>query len=291
MPPKKDAAASSSSALAALDKRVSLLETRAKKPDLRALTIQKKDLLNAEAKSYSDNLYIKGMKYLIRDVQGDEVKEEAFRETVLKLLVDQGLIPAKSVFTQKGSDAGQIIRGILRHAHPLAPRDNSTVVCAFTESWFAGQINGKLNSGLKLKNNIRISSHLPPILDQKRNEALKARRQIMSADPSRKIILHKMVKSPWIKLLELKNGKKTPIDWPVDDARLINPARTLAKLELEGRDTFTPKMFLPPALRSKIKSGVVKAMPSRGGGDDDDDDDDDDDEEAGDDSAMQWGDE
>ena len=60
------------------------------------------------------------------------------------------------------------------------------------------------------------------------------------ADPTRKIILHKMVKDPWIKLVELESRKKTAIDSPVDDARLVHPAKTLAKLELEGRATFTP---------------------------------------------------
>ena len=206
--------------------------------------------------------------------------------------MDQGLVPAKAVFEQKGPNAGRILRGVLRHAHPLSPRDNPLVMCAFAESWFAAQIIGKLNSGHKLKNNICISCHLPPILDAKRNEALKARRQIMSADPNRKIILSKTMKQPWIHLMELKNGKKVPIDFPVDDARLIDPPATLAKLELEGRDTFTPKMFLPMAVRSKIKSGIVKAEPTRAHGADGDDsnDDDDDDDNTGDGANMQWAD-
>ena len=74
MPPKRDNAAASPApscnAISALKKRVASLEQQAKKRDLRAVAIQKKDLLNAEMKSYSDNIYFKGMKlkYAIKDL-------------------------------------------------------------------------------------------------------------------------------------------------------------------------------------------------------------------------------
>ena len=36
-------------------------------------------------------------------------------------------------------------------------------------------------------------------------------------------------------------------------------AVTLAKLELKGRDSFTPKFLLPPAKQALFRDGVVKA--------------------------------
>ena len=234
-------------------------------------------------KSYSDNVYIKGMKFSIKDAQGDEEKEEKFRESALLVLVEQGLLPAKRVFVQgSGPEKGRILRGVVRHAHPLGGKDNGTVVIAFLESWFAGQVNFRLNSGKKLKGGIRVVMHMPPILDALRNEALKARRQMPTADANRKIHLHKSLRRPWIQLVEARNGKKEPIDFPVDDSRLVNPSLTLAKMEKEGRDIFTPKMFLAPSIRDKIPPGVVKAKPIRAVADKADEDDDliDDDDEV-----------
>ena len=221
----------------------------------------------------------KGIKYAIKDVQGDEEKEERFREKVLRVFVDQGLIPAKHIFVGgNGPDKGRILRGVLRHAHPVGTKDNATVVVAFLESWFVAKVNQKLNSGKKLKDGIRIVPHMPPILDALRNEALKVRKTMMAEDASKKVIMKKMLRKPWIALAEVKNGRKVDIDFQVEDGRLVNPALTLARLELEGKDTFTPKMFLSADQQAKIPPGVVKAK--RNAEDDLDDDDDDDDEEA-----------
>ena len=92
---------------------------------------EKEDLLNAEMKSYSDNILIKGMKFVTKEAQKDDESQERFREAALRVLVDQGLIPAKKVFVIKGDNKGHILRGVLRHAHPLGNRDNRTVVVAF----------------------------------------------------------------------------------------------------------------------------------------------------------------
>ena len=89
---------------------------------------------------------------------------------------------------------------------------------------------------------------------------------MLTADPSRKINLKKLLRQPWIQLVETKDGRKKTIPFPVDDKRLVNPALTLAKLEVEGKDTFTPKAFLPAEQQRRIGSGIV--------GDDDDNDDD-----------------
>ena len=299
MPPKRDAnkdaanaaaalASASNPGIAALEKRVSALEHGRKKDELRILTAQKKDLLNAEVKSYSNNFFVKGMKYAIKDVQGDEEKEEKFREKALKIFVDQGLLPAKKLFVLgNGPDKGRILRGVLRHAHPVGTRDNSTVVVAFLESWFAGQVNHKFNSGKKLKDGIRISQHMPPIIDALRNEALKARKDIIAEETGRRIIMKKSLRQPWIQLVELKDGRKTPIDFPVDDDRLNNPALTLAKLEMAGFDGFTPKAALPLAQRAMAKPGIVKGKLEKAKRRDEDDEDDNDADEDVED-AMLW---
>ena len=138
----------SSSDLAGLEARVSDIERKDRKKDLFTLMKEKKDLLNAEMKSYSDNVLIKGMKYVIKEVQKDEEAQERFREAALRVFVDQGLVPAHKLFVMKGDDKGRILRGVLRHAHPLGNRDNATVVVAFLESWFVAQINNKLIASL-----------------------------------------------------------------------------------------------------------------------------------------------
>ena len=183
-------AAPSAAAHAALEKRVANLEEKQKKRNLFAIVRQKKDLLNAEAKSYSDNFLVKGAKFDIKDAQGDEEKEEKFREKMVRIFVVQGLVSAKKVFVAgpKTDGRDRILRGVLRHCHPLGSKDNCSVVVAFLESWLVGQINKKLTDGKRLKDGIRITSHLPPILDALRNGALQARRKLITASPGRKIL-------------------------------------------------------------------------------------------------------
>ena len=184
------ATAPSAAAHAALEKRVATLEEKQKKRNLFAIVRQKKDLLNAESKSYSDNFLVKGAKFDIKDAQGDEEKEEKFREKIVRIFVDQGLVSAKKVFVAgpKTDGRDRILRGVLRHCHPLGSKDNCSVVVAFLESWLVGQINKKLTDGKRLKDGIRITSHLPPILDALRNGALQARRKLITASPGRKIL-------------------------------------------------------------------------------------------------------
>ena len=230
-------------------------------------------------KSYSDNFLLKGVNYLIKDAQGSEDIEERFREKILRIFVDQGLLQARRVFVcGNGPEKGRILRGVVRHIHPLTAKDNASIVVAFLESWLAGIINQKLNSGKRLKDGIRVIPHVPPIIDALRNNALKYRGDVKKTDPSRRIIMSKTLKSPWIQLLEVKNGKKTAIDFPVDDKRLVKPAVTLAKLELRGYDTFTPKALLKPDEQEQCGDGVAKAkvLKRRSKNNDDDDDDDED---------------
>ena len=249
--------ATSTSTVTDLEERVAELERKDKQNQLFVMMKEKKDLLNAEMKSYSDNLLIKGMKFSIKAVQKDEASEEEFRSYVLKVLVDQGLVTAKKLFVSKGDDKGSIIRGVLRHAHPLGSKDNCTVVVAFLESWFASSINTKLVNGKKLTGGIRICQHMPPILDALRNEALKARRSFLAADRSRKVILKSTLKAPWIQLIETKDGRKTELSFEVEDSRLANPALTLAKLEREDK-SFIQLPFLPREQRAAIPKTTIR---------------------------------
>ena len=77
--PPPPPSAPSAVAHAALEKRVANLEEKQKKRNLFAIVRQKKDLLNAESKSYSDNFLVKGVKYSMREFQGDDEKEERCR--------------------------------------------------------------------------------------------------------------------------------------------------------------------------------------------------------------------
>ena len=240
-----------------LEERVANLERREKQNQLYVMMKEKKDLLNSEMKSYSDNILIKGMKFSVKNVQKDEASEEAFRVEALKVLVDQGLVPAKKLFVQSGSEKGTIIRGVLRHAHPLGSKDNCTVVVAFLESWFASSINAKIANGKKLSGGYCITQHMPPIIDALRNEALKSRRALLAADKNRKIILKTTLKAPWIQLIEVKDGRKTELSFEVEDSRLANPALTLAKLETQEK-AFVQLAFLPRSEKGAINKATVK---------------------------------
>ena len=270
MAKNKGAASSSSSSssvpdataesISSLERRVAGLEEKQKRKNLFAIARQKKDLLNAEMKSYSDNFILKGVKFSMKDVHGDEEREERFREKVMRIFVDQGLVSAKRLFHSAGENKGRIIRGVLRHCHPLGTRDNGSIVVAFLESWFVAHINQKLTAGKKLKDGLRITPHMPPILDALRNEALRARRALLQADPSRKIVLKRNMRKPWIELIETKDGRKKAIEFAVDDKRLVNPALTLAKMEMEGKDTFTPKVLLSAEEKRAYGPGVYRPL-------------------------------
>lgn len=252
---------SSSAATLDLEERVSAL---GKKDRLNQLYVvmKQKDLLSAEMKSYSDNIIIKGMKFSAKAVQKDEAAEEAFRVAALKVLVDQGLVPAKKLFYQGGAEKGALIRGVLRHVHPLGSKDNGNVVVAFLESWFAASILNKIVNGKKLTGGVRICQHMPPIIEALKNEALKARKAFLTADRNRKIMLKTTLRSPWIRLVETKDGQKSEITFDVEDGRLANPPLTLAKLEQTDK-SFMLMQFLPPSERAAISKGTVK--PSSGG--------------------------
>ena len=240
-----------------------------KEERFKSLVEQKRYLLNAQVKSLAHSFLINGMKYAIADARGDAEKEERFRETALSVLVDQKLVSREKLFVRGDgpSNASSVIRpGILIHAHPVEDHDDAAVSVAFIDKTFAGPIAFKLNqqNAKNKKSKIHITQQLPPILTALRSEALKARRAMLTADPKRKITLRKYSEAPWIRLLEEKSGQKAPIDFLIGDQRLLDPAATLAKLEIEGRGEFVPKVYLTAKERVHLGAGAVKAANERG---------------------------
>ena len=68
-----------------LEKRIDKVERQQQKDKLLLLTKQKKQFLNVESKSYSDNFLVKGVIYAIKDAQGSEEIEERFREKIARV--------------------------------------------------------------------------------------------------------------------------------------------------------------------------------------------------------------
>lgn len=105
---------------------------------------------------------------------------------------------------------------------------------------------------------IRIFSHLPLILDQLRNEALRERKAIKEASGGiRRIILSDSLRWPWISLIEKDDDVKTPIPFKVEDNRLVDPARTLARLHLSGIREFTTLGNLTDEARKEVGGPAV----------------------------------
>ena len=48
--------------------------------------------------------------------------------------------------------------------------------------------------------------------------------------------------------------------WHIFRIILVNPALTLAKLEVDGKDSFTPKALLPAAEQRLIRPGIVRPL-------------------------------
>ena len=103
---------------------------------------------------------------------------------------------------------------------------------------------------------MKISSHLPLILDNLRNEALRERRSMKEeSEGARHIIMNESLKWPWISLIVKEDDKSTPIPFRVMDARLIDPARTLALQHLNGIREFTPLHLLSGEEKKKAEKG------------------------------------
>jgi hypothetical protein len=227
------------------------------------LKIEKEDMLNRDIKSYENNVKIIGMKFDIKDAQRkDDEGRTAWRKKILDFFVNSKIVTAAKVFHQSGSNKGKELRGILRDAYPLQQQDNAAVVVAFTESWFANQIKMRIKGkGLNLEAGVKVHPHYPPIIDALKNEAMKERRRLMDIDGSRKIICATPMKRPWVQLIEVVEGRRTSLPFPVDDGRLGDPTATLARLALEGREFKLLKYCTATERASIPKNVIVEATP------------------------------
>jgi hypothetical protein len=247
------------------------LDAKRKEDQLQVLEIEKEDLLNKEMKSYENNIKVLGLKFLTKDAaKRDDAGRTAWRKMVLqKCLVDTKLVHASKVFHQAGPNKGKEIRGILRDAHPLSQKNGSPVVVAFTESWFANQIKDKLRDTKTLVlGDLKIYPHYPVIIDCLKNEALRERRKMLSAQlpgGARKIVCHTSMTKPWVRLMDIQddeNKTRTPVSFRLDDGRLANPARTFAVIALEGRPKFSALKHLSEEQRNAVPKDVMTSATS-----------------------------
>ena len=112
------------------------------------------------------------------------------------------------------------------------------------------------------KDAIRIYAHLPLIIDALHNEALRSRRVMIDASGGkRRIHCNVMMVHPWVSLIEVINDEKKTISFKVEDGRLVNPARSLAILALNGIKRFTPFRFLTAEQRADIQTNVDTVAP------------------------------
>ena len=258
---------------AQLDQKIKELEKQmadGRRADLISSTeISETNYLNLLAKSYERNIRVVGLHYNVKDSQSldNEAQQAWFREILKRALIDTEILKEEDVF-EKGPDGRLMMRGIVSNIHPLSPRNNATIVIAFTESWFAQRIKDTVKRNaktLKLKKGreeLRIQVHLPPILEALHNEALKARRVMLDAakDAKKPRRIHCNVKTehPWIQLIEVVDGNKLPLPFQVEDGRLADPANSTAILAL-SKQKFTPFRYLSEKQKKKIPQNVMRA--------------------------------
>ena len=160
----------------------------------------------------------------------------------------------------------------MRDAHPLGNRDGATIIIAFTESWLANDVKETVRKGGnhlaltktktrgKQPESIKINAHLPAILECRRNEALKARRALITAsNGNKRFICSDSLKCPWVSLYEIEGDTKKAIPFVVEDGRLADPARTLALYAIHGGD-FKPFRILTPDEKKNIQVNVMTSV-------------------------------
>jgi hypothetical protein len=200
-----------------------------------------------------------GLKYNIKDAQKrDEAGRAKWRTMILqKTLVNTKLVKPEKVFHQSKELKGKEIRGVLCDANPLRPSNNAAVVVAFVESWFAHQITerAKHKRGLDL-GELKIHQHLPPIIDCLKSEAFRERHKMIEQDSNQQVVCATYMKRPWVSLLKIEEGRKTTTPFTVDDGRLMNPAKALAQISLNGGQKFTPFKFLSRLERDAIPQNI-----------------------------------
>ena len=198
---------------------------------------------------------------------------------IRRILVETGIVDEDILFEKRNGK--MVLRDVIRDMHPLAQKDKSptvgpTIIIAFTQSMLANDVKEAVrkDAGLTLTNakrgreheTIRITSHLPPILEALRNECLRERRNMITASGgTKRYICDESIKYPWISLLAVEGERKTAIPFKVEDPRLAHPARSLAFDHLRGIRKFTPFFVLTASEKAALgppKMTMVAGPPS-----------------------------
>lgn len=241
------------------------MEAKMKEMIYVSTAVEKEDWLNSQVKSMEVNIKVTGVHYRVADYQKKNAKGrlEWRAEMIRRIFVETGIVEEDILFESKGNK--KELRRVVKNMHPLGKNRNNlvgpTIIVAFLESSLANDIKERVRKGegvdlTKLKRNrepetIKIFSHLPPILENLRNEALRARREII-AETGKRIIMDESLRWPWISLYEKDDDKKTPISFKVEDNRLVDPARTLAIMHLSQQRNFTPFHILTEAEKKAV---------------------------------------
>ena len=257
----------SSATFSSLSARIDDLEkdiAKGRQDDLlQATKITETNRLNSLVKAYDKNVKITGLTYEIKDSKNlDKKAYEAWSIGILrKSLIDTKVIKEEDVIEKQDGEA-KLMRGVISNLHPLGARNNAAIVIAFVEASFANQIKDTVrkNKGLHM-GKIKVQVHLPPIIDCLHNEALRARKEEIEKGKKngidRKIHCNVFLQSPWIQLIEVTGTDKKPLDFQVEDGRLVDPAATLASLALKGKK-FTPLKFLSKNDRESVPTNLTR---------------------------------
>ena len=237
------------------------------------VAIEKQAWLDNQCKQFENNIKVSGLLYSVADYykKNASARRDWRQEIVQRALVDTNIMEEEVLFA-KNSNGKKELRRIVRDAHPLGNRDNATVVIAFTESWVANDVKEtvrKGGSGLALTRKItrnkteiiKINAHYPAIIECLRNEALKARRALITAgDGSKRYICNDSLKFPWVLLYEIEGENRKAIPFAVEDGRLADPARTLAIYAISGGE-FKPYRMLSADEKKNIVTNIFTTVP------------------------------
>ena len=211
-------------------------------------SLQKKDWLEATAKSYENNVKIAGLIYNIKDYNKLlRPAKRGWRNDILYRAFVETKVVAEDVLFEKNAHGKRELKRVVRDAHPLGNSHGAAIIVAFTESWLANDIK--------------------EIVRNEALRALRARRDLInSSGGSKKYILHETLRSPWITLVELDGETKTPIPFKLEDGRLQDPAKTLAIYTLNGvagvRE-FKPFRIASAAEKALIQPGLAAISPPK----------------------------
>ena len=249
------------------------MESKMQEMVLESATVAKEDWLNTQVKSMEANVKVSGLHYRIKDYQRRSAAARlTWREEMIRrIFVDTNVVEESLLFDTNANGKKELKR-VIRNMHPLGAKDRNqqvgpNIIVAFIESSLSNDIKERIrkDEGLIMKKDrkgkeeiIKITSHLPVILENLRNEALRERQAMKAASSgARKIILSESLRWPWVFLVEKDDNEKKPVAFKVEDNRLINPARTLAMNHLQGVRDFKPWNLLSEPEKVKIGTGAM----------------------------------